>query len=218
MKSFAVIGIGRFGASVARELYRRGNEVFVIDNDVDTIQRIKDEVTHAVVGDATEESVLRAVGVRNFDCVIVSIATNIQDSVLVTLLLKEMGVPYVVAKSQSLMHTKVLERIGADKIVFPEMDMGQRLAQTLTNDSIIDFIELSADFSIVEIVPPAKWVGRTLAELNVRARFGVNVLAIRGQDGNIITISPSADQVLGAGDILIVVGENTIIEQLDKTR
>lgn len=218
MKSFAVIGIGRFGASVARELFQRGNEVLVVDNDEDAVQRIKDEVTHAVVGDATEESVLRAIGARNFDCAIVSIASDIQDSVLVTLLLKEMGVKFVIAKSQSKLHTKVLERIGADKVVFPEMDMGQRLAQTLSNDSIIDFIELSPDFSIVEIVPPAKWLGQTLADLNVRARFGVNVLAIRGDDGHIITISPSADQIINAGDVLIVVGENSTIEQLDKMR
>lgn len=218
MKSFAVIGIGRFGASVARELFRRGNEVLAVDSDDDTIQRIKDDVTHAVVSDATEESVLRAIGVRNFDCAIVSIASDIQDSVLVTLLLKELGVKYVIAKSQSRLHTKVLERIGADKVVFPEMDMGQRLAQTLANDSIIDFIELSPDFSIVEIVPPQKWLGQTLAALNVRARFGVNVLAIRGEDGNIITISPSADQIINAGDVLVVVGENATIEQLDKMR
>lgn len=218
MKSFAIIGIGRFGASVARELYKRGHEVLAVDSDQDAIQRIKDEVTHAVVGDATEESVLRAIGVRNFDCAIVAIASDIQDSVLVTLLLKELGVKYVVAKGQNALHTKVLERIGADKVVFPEADMGQRLAQTLTNDSIIDFIELSADFSIVEIVPPAKWVGKTLLDLNVRARYGVNVLAIRGEDGNIITISPAADQVVNEGDILIVVGENSTIEQLDKVR
>lgn len=218
MKSFAIIGLGRFGASVARELYRRGNEVLVVDTDEDAVQRIKDEVTHAVVGDATEESVLRAVGMRNFDCVIVSIASDIQNSVLVTLLLKELGAPYVIAKSQSRLHTKVLERIGADKVVFPEMDMGMRLAQTLSNASIIDFIELSPDFSIVELVPPQKWCGHTLAELNVRAKYGVNVLALRGGDGNIITISPSADQVISQGDMLIVVGENETIEQLDKMR
>lgn len=218
MKSFAIIGMGRFGAAVARELYSRGNEVLALDSNEDTIQRIKDEVTHAIVGDATEESVLRAVGVRNFDVAIVAIASDIQDSVLVTLLLKELGVKFVVAKAQSALHAKVLDRIGADKVVFPESDMGQRLAQTLSNDSIIDFIELSPDFSIVEIVPPEKWNGKTLAELDVRARYGVNVLALRGADGKIITISPSADQVIHTGDMLIVVGENTTIEQLDKMR
>lgn len=210
--------MGRFGAAVARELYSRGNEVLALDSNEDTIQRIKDEVTHAIVGDATEESVLRAVGVRNFDVAIVAIASDIQDSVLVTLLLKELGVKFVIAKAQSALHAKVLDRIGADKVVFPESDMGQRLAQTLSNDSIIDFIELSPDFSIVEIVPPEKWSGKTLAELNVRARYGVNVLALRGADGKIITISPSADQVIHTGDMLIVVGENATIEQLDKMR
>lgn len=218
MKSFVIIGLGRFGSSVAKELYKRGNEVLAVDFDEDAVQRIKDSVTHAAVGDCTDEKVLRSLGVRNFDCAIVAVATSIQNSILITLLLKELGVKYVVAKGQSELHTKVLDRIGADKVVFPENDMGQRIAQTLANDNIVDFIELSPDFSIVEIVAPKNWVGSTLLDLNVRAKYGVNVLAIRGQDGNIITISPSAKQVLNSGDILIVVGENSTIEQLDKIR
>lgn len=214
MKSFVIIGLGRFGNAVARELYRRGNEVLAIDMDEDAIQRIADFVTHAVVGDAKDENVLRSIGVRNFDCAIVAIASDIQDSVLVTLILKEYGVKYVIAKAQNRLHSKVLQRIGADKVVFPEEDMGNRLAQTLSSSNIIDFLELSPDFSIVEIHPPESWKGQTLKELSVRARFGINVLAVRGEDHNIVTISPSAEQVISQGDILIVVGANDEIERI----
>ncbi len=214
MKSFIVIGLGRFGTAVACELYRRGNEVLVVDKDADVVQRISDQVTHAVVGDANEESVLRAIGVRNFDCVIVSIASDIQDSVLITLMLKEMGVKYVIAKAQSALHTKVLDRIGADRVVFPEHDMGQRIAQALSSTNVIDFIELSPDFSIVEIRSPGSWQGKTLMELSVRAEHGVNVLAIRGQDGRINAISPTADQRIIEGDVLVVIGANDDIERL----
>lgn len=214
MKSFVVIGLGRFGSAVATELYKRGNEVLGIDMDDDTVQRISESVTHAVVGDAKEESVLRAIGVRNFDCAIVAIASDIQDSVLITLMLKEMGVKYVIAKGQSALHTKVLERIGADRVVFPEHDMGQRLAQTLTSSNLIDFIELSPDFSIVEIHAPESWIDLTLADLSVRAQYGVNILAIRGENGRIISVSPTAEQRISVGDVLVVVGANDDITRV----
>lgn len=218
MKSFVIIGLGRFGNAVARELYRRGNEVLAIDMDEDAVQRIADFVTHAVVGDAKDENVLRSIGVRNFDCAVVAIASDIQDSVLVTLMLKEWGVKFIVAKAQSQMHSKVLQRIGADKVVFPEEDMGNRLAQTLSSSNVIDFIELSQDFSIVEIHPPQSWSNKTLSELSVRARFGVNVLAVRGEDRDIVTISPTADQIIHQGDVLIVIGANDDIERLGNLR
>lgn len=214
MKSFVVIGLGRFGSAVATELYKRGNEVLAVDMDADVIQRIADSVTHAIVGDAKEESVLRAVGVRNFDCAIVAIASDIQDSVLVTLMLKEMGVKYVIAKGSNALHTKVLDRIGADRVVFPEHDMGQRLAQILTSSNVIDFIELSPDFSIVEIHAPLSWAGKTLIELSVRAEYGLNVLALRGQDGRMTAISPTADQIVHEGDVMVVVGANDDIERI----
>lgn len=214
MKSFVVIGLGRFGAAVACELYKRGNEVLAIDKDEDAVQRVADQVTHAVMGDANEESVLRSIGVRNFDCAVVSIASDIQDSVLITLMLKEMGVKYVIAKARGTLHAKVLDRIGADRVVFPEHDMGQRLAQTLSSSNVIDFIELSPDFEIVEIHAPTSWQGKSLRELSVRAEHGVNVLAIRGQDGQIRAISPTAEQQIQAGDVLVVIGANDDIERV----
>lgn len=213
-----IIGLGRFGNAVARELYKRGNEVLAIDNDEDAVQRIADFVTHAVVGDAKDENVLRSIGVRNFDCAIVAIASDIQDSVLVTLMLKEMGVKFVIGKAQSQLHSKVLQRIGADKVVFPEDDMGNRLAQTLSSSNVIDFIELSQDFSIVEINPPPSWLNQTLKQLSVRAKYGINVLAVRGEGHKIMTISPTADQEIRAGDVLIVIGANDDIERLGNLR
>lgn len=214
MKSFVVIGLGRFGNAVARELYALGNEVLAVDIDEDVIQKIADHVTHAVVGDAKDEAVLRSIGVRNFDCAIVAIASDIQDSVLVTLMLKEMGVKYIVAKGQSQLHTKVLQKIGADKVVFPEHDMGTRLAQTIVTSNVIDFIELSDEYSIVEISAPEQWIGKNLVELNIRSDYGVNVLAIRNVDNKAINVTPSPRQVLEKGDVLIIIGSNDDINQL----
>lgn len=215
MKSFVVIGMGRFGAALACELTRLGNEVLAIDESEEAISRIADDVTHAVVGDAKDENVLRSIGARNFDCAVVAIAGDIQDSVLVTLMLKEMGVKMVIAKAQSAVHMRVLERIGADKVVFPERDMGQRVASNLAATNIIDFIELSEDYSIVEIGCPKKWDGKTLLETNVRGLYGINVIAVRGgADGKQVTISPPANFQLHAQDVLIVIGGNDDLERL----
>lgn len=216
MKSFLVIGLGRFGSALAQELYTLGHEVLVVDEDEDTVQRISDKVTHAVVGNCTDEAVLRSLGVRNFDCAIVAIASQIQDSILITVLLKELGVKFVIAKAQSRIHSKVLQRIGADKVVFPEHDMGTRLAQTIVSANVIDFIELSEEYSIAELTTPASWVGRSLSELGIRAKFGVNVLAIRGENREDINVTPSPDQLLKAEDILIIVGSNDDINHLSK--
>lgn len=216
MKSFLVIGLGRFGSALAQELYTLGHEVLVVDEDEDAVQRISDKVTHAVVGNCTDEAVLRSLGVRNFDCAIVAIASKIQDSILITVLLKELGVKYVIAKAQSRIHSKVLQRIGADKVVFPEHDMGTRLAQTIVSANVIDFIELSEEYSIAELTTPASWVGRSLSELGIRAKFGVNVLAIRGENREDINVTPSPDQLLKAEDILIIVGSNDDINHLSK--
>ena len=215
MQSFMVIGIGRFGNALARELYKDGHEVLVIDQNEEYIQKIADEVTHAVVGDATDQQVLDAVGARNFDCAIVAIASDIQDSILVTLMLKEMGVGYVIAKARNSMHTKVLEKIGADKVVFPEHEMGQRLAQVIAMKNVIDYLELSDDYSIMEIVAPKSWYGKTLREIDVRAKFGITVIAVRDEKNGDLTVSLHAEFKIEEGNILIVLGANEDIEELN---
>ena len=214
MDSFLIVGMGRFGNSLAMELSRLGHDVLVIDKSEERISSIADHVTHAVIGDAKDENVIRSLGVRNFDVAIVAIAENIEDSVLVTIMLKELGVKKVIAKAQSYLHMKVLDRIGADMTVFPERDMGKRLAQRLSATNIIDFIELSEDHSIVETETPHSWCGKSLGELNIRGEYGLNVIVARDKLAKDIIVSPNASYVIKDGDVLIVIGANEDIEKL----
>jgi len=214
-RQFAVIGIGRFGASVAAKLYEMGYDVLAIDTSESRIDGIVDRVTHAVVADSTSETALKSLGISNFDVVIVAIGQDIQASILTTLVLKEMGVKQIVTKALTEQHGKVLQKIGADRIVFPERDMGVRVANNLAATNVLDFIELSPDFSIVEFIATAEMVGKSLKELDLRARFGVNVLAIRTADKN-ISVSPGASDKIQAGDLLIMVGENTSLQKMSE--
>ncbi|BCV25277.1 MAG TPA: TrkA family potassium uptake protein [Firmicutes bacterium] len=213
-RQFAVIGLGRFGSSVARTLFSMGYDVLAVDVDGERVQDLAKDVTHAVQGDAREEETLRAVGIRNFDVVVVAIGQDIQSSILITVLLKELGVKCVVAKAQNELHAKVLYKVGADKVVFPERDMGARLARNMVAANILDYIQLSPDYSIVEVATSENWEGKTLRELNLRARFGINVLAIK-RDKKLI-VAPGAEDLLHKGDILVVVGSNANIDQLER--
>ena len=154
MKTYVVIGLGRFGTAVAAELCKLGHEVLAIDGDEGRVQAIADHVTHAVTGDARDPAVLRALGVRNYDCAIVAVADDVGNSALITMNLKEIGVKQVIAKAQSHVHQKVLQKIGADRVVFPEHETGVKLAQNLSSSNILNFIELSDDFGIVELAAP----------------------------------------------------------------
>ncbi len=214
-KQFAVIGMGRFGASVATTLYDMGHDVLAIDSSEDKVEGIIDSVTHAVVADTTSETALKSLGITNFDVVVVSIGKDIQASILTTLVLKELNVKYIVAKARTAQQGKVLQKIGADRIVFPERDMGVRVAHNLVATNVLDFIELSPDYSIVEIIVPGDMVGRSLRELDLRAKYGVNVLAVRSGDRE-INVSPAATDRFKAGDILIVVGENDKLQNLGR--
>ncbi len=216
MDSFLIAGAGRFGSSLALELSSLGHDVLVVDKNEERIAAIADHVTHAVIGDAKDENVVRSLGVRNFDVAVVALASNIEDSVLITLMLKEQGVKKVVAKAKSMLHMKVLERIGADVTVFPERDMGKRLAQRLSATNIIDFIELSDEHSIVETEAPREWFGKSLGELNIRGQYGLNIIAARDKYAVNLIVSPTAEYVIKEGDVLIVIGENTDIEKLSQ--
>ncbi|MBC8535211.1 potassium channel family protein [Feifania hominis] len=216
MKSFAVIGLGRFGSNLAKTLFSLGYEVMAVDEDEERVARISDYVTHAVVGDARDEGVLKSIGIRNVDCVVVALSGDMQSSILVTLLLKEMGVKFILSKAMSEVHARVLTKVGADQIVFPEKDMGMRVAQSLAMNNILDFIELSEEYSIVEVVMPERWAGKTLRDLNVRANYGVNIMAIRHEQTKEISVSPNPDEELIAGDALIIIGTNDDITQITK--
>lgn len=213
MKQFAVIGCGRFGSSVARTLYGLGYDVLAIDENEDVIQNISDFVTHAVQADATDEASIKSLGIRNFDVAVITIGSDIQSSILITLIVKELGVKYVVAKAQNELHAKVLYKIGADRVVFPERDMGVRVAHNLVSSNILDYIELAPDYSIVEIAALRDWEGKTLSELNMRARYGINVMAIK--HGTEINISPNALDVIRKDDVLVVIGHNDDVQKLE---
>ena len=216
MKSCLVVGLGRFGYAVARELCEMGVEVLGIDENDDVVSRSAAHITHAVAGDAKDEAVLHAIGARNFDCAVVAMAGDVESSVMVTILLKELGVKQIIAKASGEMHAKILRKVGADTTIFPEDDMGKRLAQKLASSNVLDFIELSDEYSIVEIGTPAAWSGRTIKQLDVRAKYGINILAIRDRtDRENINISPSANYVLNEGDVLVIVGSN---EEIDKIK
>lgn len=212
-KQFVVIGLGRFGTSVAKTLTSLGHEVLALDKNEQAVHDIMNDVTQAVQADARDEETLRALGVRNFDVAVVAIGDDLEANILITLMLKEMGLPYVVAKAQSVQHGKVLEKIGADKIVYPEQDMGIRLANNLIRTNVMDFIELSLDYSIFEIIAPALFVNKSIEALNLRAVYDINVVAIRKGREEIV-ISPGADAVIEEKDILVIVCNKKALAKL----
>ncbi|HBP65445.1 MAG TPA: potassium uptake system protein [Desulfosporosinus sp.] len=212
-KQFVVIGLGRFGTSVAQTLSTLGHDVLAMDKDEHAVQVIMQDVTQAVQADARDEETLRALGVRNFDVAIVAIGDDLEANILITLMLKEMGIPYVVTKAQNALHGKVLEKIGADKIIYPEQDMGFRLANNLVRTNVMDFIELSLDYSIFEIIASSQFVGKNLGELNLRAVYGLNVVAIK-QNADQIVIAPGANAVVKEKDILVVVCNKKALAKL----
>lgn len=212
-RQFAVIGCGRFGSSVAMKLNELGCEVMVVDKDEEIIQTMSESVTHAVQADATDENTMRSLGIRNFDVVVVTIGSDIQASVLITLMCKEQGVKTVVAKAQDDLHAKVLYKIGADRVVFPEREMGIRIAKNLVTDSVLDYIELGAKYSIAEIYPPDQWIGKTIKELELRSKYNVNVIATKKSGELEISINP--EQPLSDGCIIVIMGANEDINRVE---
>ena len=214
MKTYVVIGLGRFGTEVARRLCELGCEVLAVDQNSDLVQQISDNVTQAVVADARDKGVLQALGVSDFDCAIVAIGGSFGDSVLATMSLKELGVPYVVAKAHDETHRQVLEKLGADMVVIPEQEQACRLARNLSNPNVLDYIELSDDYGIIEVPAPGKWVGKSLKNLNVRAELGVNIIAIR--QGEKVNVSPGADYEIMSDDVMVVLGDTDALNAVQK--
>jgi len=212
-KTFAVIGLDRFGSNLAVNLQQLGHEVIGIDSNAERVRHISDLITHAAIGDPTDEEVLRTLGVRNADVAIVALTENIQSGVLVTLMLKEMGMKNVIAESTSEIHGRILTKVGADKVIYPEKDMGERLAKSLSNTDIMEYIDLSDEYSIMEIRVPKSWAGKSILELNVRVNYNINIIACRGTDDS-ISISIDPNMPLVAENKLIVVGPNESIEKI----
>lgn len=212
-RQFVVIGLGRFGGSVCKELMKQGNEVLAVDIDEQLVYEFSNIVTHSVVADTTDEATLRNLGIRNFEFAVVAIGDNLQASILTTLLLKELEIKNVWVKAKNDYHQKVLEKIGADRVIHPESDMGRRIAQQISDENVIDFIELSHEYSIVELIATAKLNGKTLVDLDIRARYGITIIAIKkGED---INISPDSDFEITKADLLIVIGLNNEIKRFE---
>ena len=214
MRSYIVIGLGRFGSEVAKRLCAFGCEVLAMDISSELVQQVSNDVTHAVVGDARDKEVLRALGARNFDCGIVAIGGSLGDSVLATMNLKELEVPYIVCKAHDETHRQVLKKLGADRVVIPEQEQAIRLARSLSSPNVLDYIELSEDYGIIEVPAPQRWTDKSLIELNVRAKLGVNILAVKRDGG--ITVSPAAQFRILQGDVLVVLGDTAALKALQK--
>ncbi|MFH1038091.1 MAG: TrkA family potassium uptake protein [PVC group bacterium] len=224
MKEYVVIGAGSFGSAVAQTLAEKGKQVMVVDKDEQVVQRMSEIVTQAVQADVTDDLALESLELGEMDVAVVGIGSSLEASILVTMQLKEMGVKTVVAKAVNQTDKKILSRIGADRIVFPERDMGIRVANSLVSPSIFDYIQVSPGFGIVETNVPTALRGQTLAEANVRSRFGIDIVALRRQapklDANgeselkdTLIIAPRASEVLGENDTLVIIGEEKNIEK-----
>ncbi|EDW23327.1 TrkA family potassium uptake protein [Bacillus sp. FSL K6-4563] len=213
-KEYAVIGLGRFGGSICKALSEEGLEVMAMDMNEDRVNEYAKIASHAVIGDSTDENVLKNLGIRNFDHVIVAIGENIQASILTTIMLKELGVKMVTVKAQNDYHEKVLNKIGADRIVHPERDMGRRIAHKIISNNVLDYLELSDEYSLIEIVANSRLAGHSLLDLDIRAKYGINIVAIKR--GKEVIVSPLADEMIQKEDILIVIGAVADIGRFEK--
>lgn len=213
-RDFAVIGLGRFGGSICRTLSSLGKEVLAVDKSEERVNEYSVIASHSVVGDSTDENMLRSIGIRNFDHVIVAIGEDIQSSILSTLILKELGVEKITVKAQNDYHEKVLRKIGANFVVHPERDMGIRIANNIASNNVLDYLELSEDHSIVEIVANQNIGGKTIIALDIRKKFGINIVAIKR--GSEIIVSPQAKEMIQVNDILIAIGNDSDIEKFTR--
>jgi len=215
MNNFVVIGLGRFGAAIAQDLYEMGYEVLALDKNKELVDEISDCVTNAIAVDVTDEAALKSLGVRNFSVAIIAIGGDMETSILTTVILRDLGVPYIIAKAQSDIHAKVLKKIGADKVIFPEKDMAIRVAHNIVAGNVLDYIALSPNYSIVGINVPERWIGSSLVQLNLRAKHGINVIAVNhGEDD--ITVSPDASYVFKEGDVAVILGKDVNVDELNK--
>jgi trk system potassium uptake protein len=219
-KQFGVIGLGRFGSAMATTLAELGHDVIGVDASEDRVQRLADVIAHPLQLDATDEKALRAAGIHEVDVAVVSIGQNIESNLLVVMQLRELGVETVVAKALTPLHGRILEKLGVSRVIFPEREMAIRLAHSLVMPNVIDYIELSRDFSIVEIPAPPGFVGRTLKQLELRPRLGLTLIAIKRRaapgEAIVTNIAPSADEKIAAGDVLALLGSTDKLSDLDR--
>ena len=212
-KQYAVFGLGSFGESVAIELQKLGCEVVAIDANMERVEAIANQVSYAMKADIEDADFIRSLGTRNLDGVVVAASDNMEASIMATLVCKEIGVPYVMAKAKNELHATVLKKIGADSVIFPEKEMGMRVARNLMSANFTDWIALSPDYSLVETEVPEKWVGRTLLELDVRKTYDVIVVGIKM--GDKVEVNPDPKELLKEGNVLILIGSNKLLYRLN---
>ena len=211
-KEYGVLGLGKFGMAVAKTLAENGNSVIVVDSDPERVDEIADSVTCAMVADIADPHVLDGLGLHNLDCVIIGVSTNMQISIMATLLVKEKGAPFVVVKAENEIHKHILEKIGADKIVFPEGEMGVRLARNLMGGAFVDLVELSSEFSMVEMPVPTMWIGKSLRDLDIRSTYGLNIIGIKTGEKLEVNLDPNVPM---NGDMgLVLVGKNSDFKKI----
>lgn len=216
VKSYVVFGLGKFGRSVAVSLCKNGCEVLAVDIDEERVENVTGEVTYAVRANVTDPEVFKSLGLRNMDGAVVAIGENIEASVMAAILSKEAGIPYVIAKASSQTHGLVLKKVGADEIIFPERDMGSRVARNMTFGKFVDTFELSDRYSLVEMKMPEEWAGKSLCELDVRGRYGINVIASKRGEEIVANLKP--DIPLQRDEVLLVVGDNQKLLKMNKRK
>ena len=212
--SVVVFGAGRFGSALAKELFIEDIEVMVIDNDEEKIQEISPYVTTAIIADVLDEGAIKELGLRNFDVAVIAIGSNLEASIVAAVESKEYEIPMIYAKAGTDMQARILKKVGVDQVIYPEIELGERLARSISGKSIIEYIHFSEEYSIVEVNSPQNWAGKTLKALDVRNTFNINIIAIRRKDRTIV--SPSALEKIEKGDNLIVIGEDQYLKKMEK--
>lgn len=214
-RQFAVLGLGIFGSTVAKTLSAFDFDVLALDNDIKCVDRLAEVVTQCMQCDITDKEQLRAAGVADCDIAIIAMGTHLEETVLAIINLKELGVPYIVCKAKNKSYMQIFSKVGADKVVRPEKEAGAMLAKSFLSNSIIDMVDIDSDYSIVEIEVPAKWAGKSLQDLDIRNKYGINVIGVRKHTNMQLSISPSADYVVEAGDHMLVVADVKSFERFD---
>ena len=211
-KEYIVIGLGQFGMSIAQPLMQNDCEVLVLDINEKRTRAIADSVTCAVTGNVMDAELLAGLGIRNFDGAVIAIGENMEASIMATMVVNELGVPHILAKAQSELHAKILRKVGADRVVLPEWEMGIRYANNMVHDNFFDAVELSPDISMMEINVRREWEGKSLKQLNMRAKYKINVIGIKSEDG--FDVNPDPDEPLNANSKLVSIGRNEVLNKL----
>ncbi|OGP80510.1 MAG: potassium transporter TrkA [Deltaproteobacteria bacterium RBG_16_49_23] len=214
MKRVIVIGLGIFGFNITKDLYENGIEVIAIDKDKEIIQKIRDYSTKAILADGTDKEVMESIGIQEDDVVIVSFGEDLAAATLITLHLKEMKIKHIIVKAPNEDHKHVLEKVGATEVVIPEKEMADKIAKSLISPNVLDYIPLSEDYTICELVPPPGFMGKTIAELHLRSRYHIEVIAVREVLPERIIMVPRADFVIKDSDILVVIGKEKDIQKI----